>query len=170
MLYNCNVDNICVIASGISTCILCGESFGFFTRQRNLLCADCHRAVCTKCGVESTAAGGKETVWLCKLCSETREMWKKSGAWFFKELPKADPGPTDGVLHNRGRRFTVFKPAGTDVNKIRESDNDLEESSGDEAGGGALDMRRPAKKPILEEERSAGGGGEMTRPTSMPVR
>ena len=86
LLYNCNLGNIFFITSGISTCILCGESFGFFTRQRNLLCADCHRAVCTKCGVESTAAGGKETVWLCKLCSETREMWKKSGAWFFKAI------------------------------------------------------------------------------------
>lgn len=26
----------------------------------------------------------KETVWLCKICGEEREMWKKSGAWFFK--------------------------------------------------------------------------------------
>ena len=32
------------------------------------------------------AAGGKtvETVWLCKICGEEREMWRKSGAWFFK--------------------------------------------------------------------------------------
>ena len=31
-------------------------------------------------------AGGKtvETVWLCKICGEEREMWRKSGAWFFK--------------------------------------------------------------------------------------
>lgn len=26
-------------------------------------------------------------IWLCKICSETREMWKKTGAWFFKSLP-----------------------------------------------------------------------------------
>ena len=25
-----------------------------------------------------------EPAWLCKICAETREMWKKSGAWFFK--------------------------------------------------------------------------------------
>lgn len=24
------------------------------------------------------------TIWLCKICAEQREMWKKSGAWFFK--------------------------------------------------------------------------------------
>ena len=30
--------------------------------------------------------GGGETltVWLCKICAEQREIWKKSGAWFFK--------------------------------------------------------------------------------------
>ncbi|XP_020282446.1 uncharacterized protein LOC109854092 isoform X2 [Pseudomyrmex gracilis] len=25
---------------------------------------------------------------LCRICAETREMWKKSGAWFFKSMPK----------------------------------------------------------------------------------
>ena len=27
---------------------------------------------------------GKDRVWLCKICGEQRETWKKSGAWFFK--------------------------------------------------------------------------------------
>ena len=31
-----------------SSGILCGENFGFFTRQKTLLCADCNKAVCTK--------------------------------------------------------------------------------------------------------------------------
>jgi hypothetical protein len=26
--------------------------------------------------------------WLCLICAETREIWKKSGAWFFKSIPK----------------------------------------------------------------------------------
>ena len=30
------------------------------------------------------AGDGASTVWLCKICAEQREMWKKSGAWFFK--------------------------------------------------------------------------------------
>ncbi|VVC95875.1 unnamed protein product [Leptidea sinapis] len=29
---------------------------------------------------------------MCNLCTETREMWKKSGAWFFKTLPKYEAG------------------------------------------------------------------------------
>ena len=31
--------------------ILCGENFGFFTRQKTLLCADCNKAVCTKVSI-----------------------------------------------------------------------------------------------------------------------
>ena len=39
--------------------ILCGENFGFFTRQKNLLCADCNKAVCTKVTlVTSLSKGG----------------------------------------------------------------------------------------------------------------
>lgn len=26
-------------------------------------------------------------IWLCHVCSETREMWKKTGAWFYNSLP-----------------------------------------------------------------------------------
>ena len=32
----------------------------------------------------------QETVWLCKICAESRELWKKSGAWFFKGMPKPE--------------------------------------------------------------------------------
>ena len=31
---------------------------------------------------------GSHKLFLCRICAETREMWKKSGAWFFKGLPK----------------------------------------------------------------------------------
>ncbi len=27
---------------------------------------------------------GKDMIWLCKICAEEKDMWKKSGAWFFK--------------------------------------------------------------------------------------
>ncbi|XP_072394351.1 rabphilin-3A isoform X2 [Diabrotica undecimpunctata] len=30
----------------------------------------------------------REEHWLCMICAETREMWKKSGAWFYKSIPK----------------------------------------------------------------------------------
>lgn len=36
-------------------------------------------AVCSNSGKEQ---------WLCMICAETREIWRKSGAWFFKSIPK----------------------------------------------------------------------------------
>jgi len=33
-------------------------------------------------GVSSSS--NVELIWLCKICHEQREIWKKSGAWFFK--------------------------------------------------------------------------------------
>ena len=35
-------------------------------------------------GGAAGSAGKGETVWLCKICFEEKETWKKSGAWFFK--------------------------------------------------------------------------------------
>ena len=41
------------------------------------------QSVCQKCSVD-TSAHPREPTYLCKLCSERRETWKKSGAWFYK--------------------------------------------------------------------------------------
>uniref|UniRef100_A0A915IXZ9 FYVE-type zinc finger domain-containing protein n=1 Tax=Romanomermis culicivorax TaxID=13658 RepID=A0A915IXZ9_ROMCU len=44
--------------------------------------------VCQKnCGLE-TLDSHNQPIFLCKLCSETREMWKKTGAWFYQDVPK----------------------------------------------------------------------------------
>ncbi|XP_067572821.1 rab effector Noc2 isoform X2 [Pseudorca crassidens] len=43
--------------------------------------------VCTKCGIEASP-GQKRPLWLCKICSEQREVWKRSGAWFYRGIPK----------------------------------------------------------------------------------
>lgn len=32
-------------------------------------------------------------VWLCKICSETRDLWMKTGAWFYKAIPKYEVPP-----------------------------------------------------------------------------
>ncbi|KAK7806452.1 hypothetical protein U0070_017989 [Myodes glareolus] len=48
---------------------------------------DSCRNVCTKCGVK-TSNNRPHPVWLCKICLEQREVWKRSGAWFFKGFPK----------------------------------------------------------------------------------
>ena len=70
--------------------------------------------------------------------AESREMWKKSGAWFFKGMPKQEkkeelPSPNLGEGHKKERRFTVYKPAWTEKDELTEAE--VEESSEDEATG-----------------------------------
>uniref|UniRef100_A0A3P8VNP0 RabBD domain-containing protein n=1 Tax=Cynoglossus semilaevis TaxID=244447 RepID=A0A3P8VNP0_CYNSE len=61
---------------GVSRCLLCGEQLNLHGISA-VVCEDCK-----KCGSRPHA------VWLCKICREQREVWKRSGAWFFKGFPK----------------------------------------------------------------------------------
>ncbi|XP_064612197.1 rabphilin-3A-like isoform X2 [Liolophura sinensis] len=74
------------MGDGASQCILCGDEFGLLGASPTY-CDDCRKAVCTKCGVD-TYNVSRQPLWLCKICSESREVWKRSGAWFFKGIPK----------------------------------------------------------------------------------
>ncbi|NXK65898.1 DOC2B protein, partial [Sylvietta virens] len=74
------------MGNGLSQCLLCGETLGLLGSS-SVFCQDCRKKVCTKCGIETVGAQ-KRPLWLCKICSEQREVWKRSGAWFYKGLPK----------------------------------------------------------------------------------
>ncbi|NXY74871.1 RP3A protein, partial [Glareola pratincola] len=74
------------MGNGLSQCLLCGELLGLLG-STSVFCQDCKKKVCTKCGIETFGAQ-KHPLWLCKICSEQREVWKRSGAWFYKGLPK----------------------------------------------------------------------------------
>lgn len=74
-----------VCGDGVSRCLLCGEQLGT-PGVSSVVCEDCKKNMCTKCG---TQCGSRpRAVWLCKICREQREVWKRSGAWFFKGFPK----------------------------------------------------------------------------------
>uniref|UniRef100_A0A673HAY7 Rab effector Noc2-like n=1 Tax=Sinocyclocheilus rhinocerous TaxID=307959 RepID=A0A673HAY7_9TELE len=60
------------VGNGLSQCLLCGEVFGLLSSP-SVLCLDCCMKVCTKCGIE-TAGSQKRAQWLCKICSERREV------------------------------------------------------------------------------------------------
>ncbi|XP_037672735.1 rabphilin-3A isoform X1 [Choloepus didactylus] len=75
-----------VAGDGVNRCMLCGEQLGMLG-STCVVCEDCKKNVCTKCGVE-TSKNCPPPVWLCKICIEQREVWKRSGAWFFKGFPK----------------------------------------------------------------------------------
>ncbi|MFH4980427.1 hypothetical protein AB6A40_007136 [Gnathostoma spinigerum] len=76
--------------NGVTQCHLCSTDFGLLaSKSYAAMCFDCRKYVCQRnCGVETYDPRRRENVFLCKICSEYREvMWKKSGAWFYKELP-----------------------------------------------------------------------------------
>ncbi|XP_036196844.1 rab effector Noc2 isoform X2 [Myotis myotis] len=73
-----------VMGNGLSQCLLCGEVLGYLGSS-SVFCKDCRKKVCTKCGIEA-CPGQKRPLWLCKICSEQREV--PSAAW---QSPSAHP-------------------------------------------------------------------------------
>ncbi|XP_058644501.1 rabphilin-3A isoform X5 [Onychostoma macrolepis] len=102
---------------GDSRCLLCGQQFGL-AGVSAVVCAECKKNMCTKCGVQSVSRSSP--IWLCKICSEHKEMLKRSGAWFFKGLPQQIlPAPLP-ISNNRELR-TTSAPTSTNPPTNRES-------------------------------------------------
>ncbi|XP_020601682.1 double C2-like domain-containing protein beta [Orbicella faveolata] len=74
------------IGDGRDTCLLCSSKFGTLKVVAKR-CDICEKYVCQKCGLDTLDSDG-DVIWLCMLCSEHRELWKRTGAWFFKAIPK----------------------------------------------------------------------------------
>lgn len=137
-----------VMGNGLSQCLLCGEVLGFLGSS-SVFCQDCRKKVCTKCGIEASP-GQKRPLWLCKICSEQREVWKRSGAWFYKGIPKFIlPLKTPGQADHPSFRPLPVEPAereprstetsrvytwarGRVVSSDSDSDSDLSSSSLDD--------------------------------------
>ncbi|CAI2347755.1 unnamed protein product [Caenorhabditis sp. 36 PRJEB53466] len=115
--------------NGVTHCLLCHTEFGLLaSKSYAAMCVDCRKYVCQRnCGVETTDVnptnGKVETVFLCKICSEAREvLWKKSGAWFYKEMPEFQrpddrmpvyiPAHANGTLPNATSATTPLSGAG----------------------------------------------------------
>ncbi|XP_069459187.1 rab effector Noc2 isoform X1 [Ovis canadensis] len=137
-----------VMGNGLSQCLLCGEVLGFLGSS-SVFCKDCRKKVCTKCGIEASP-GQKRPLWLCKICSEQREVWKRSGAWFYKGIPKFIlPLKTPGQAYHPSFRPLPVEPAeqeprSTEISRVytwargrvvssdSDSDSDLSSSSLDD--------------------------------------
>ncbi|KAF8787179.1 Rab effector Noc2 like protein [Argiope bruennichi] len=76
------------VGDGKKTCSMCGISFGLI-RTSSVSCCDCRMAVCEKCRIDIQNASQEFCV-LCKICAENREVWKKSGGWFYGQVPPSD--------------------------------------------------------------------------------
>uniref|UniRef100_A0A915Q370 Uncharacterized protein n=1 Tax=Setaria digitata TaxID=48799 RepID=A0A915Q370_9BILA len=89
--------------NGITQCYLCSTDFGLLApKSYAAMCVQCRRYVCQKnCGVEAYDCVRRENIFLCKICSEYREvMWKKSGAWFYKKIPEYVKPAEDPESHS----------------------------------------------------------------------
>ncbi|XP_065830885.1 rabphilin-3A-like isoform X2 [Oscarella lobularis] len=71
---------------GFAKCAMCGDSIKAFGKS-SLVCSSCHKGVCNECGSGVRDETTMEIVVVCKLCEEMRELWKKTGAWFYGQLP-----------------------------------------------------------------------------------
>jgi len=78
--------------NGSTQCVLCADGFGMLGTS-SVSCVDCHKSVCNKCSIETVY--NQQVISLCKICSENRELWKKSGAWFFRALPSRSTLPSN---------------------------------------------------------------------------
>uniref|UniRef100_A0A8C4THS2 Rabphilin-3A n=1 Tax=Erpetoichthys calabaricus TaxID=27687 RepID=A0A8C4THS2_ERPCA len=138
------------LGDGVSRCVLCGEQVGMLG-VASVVCEDCKKHVCQNCGVESNSR--PRSVWLCKICSEQREVWKRSGAWFFKGFPKQ------------------FLPSPMPITKQKEStgqkDSPIAESSGQEQRAGSYSRTQnqgPAELPSQQSEPECQAEPEERRP------
>lgn len=97
------------LGDGKETCLLCGSKFSLKVVSKR--CDICEKCLCEKCGLKTQDSEG-DNIWLCMLCSEHRELWKRTGAWFFKAIPKY-------TYPERGRRTSSNR---TDTTSSNNSD------------------------------------------------
>ncbi|XP_072445710.1 rab effector Noc2-like isoform X2 [Chiloscyllium punctatum] len=106
-----------VMGNGLAQCLLCGELLGFLGSTA-VFCQDCRKKVCIKCGIETLGSqrrpiwlckicseGREQSDENCTQSSRRSlndvmcnlnmmsqllhsKIWKRSGAWFYKGLPK----------------------------------------------------------------------------------
>ncbi|XP_074743376.1 rabphilin-3A isoform X2 [Strix uralensis] len=150
-----------VLGDGVNRCILCGEQLGP-RGSACVVCEDCKKNVCTKCGVETTNSR-PHAIWLCKICSEQREVWKRSGAWFFKGLPKqvlpqpmpvsknkgpqppSEPGPSELPTQDPKLPSRAPTRGQADARPPAEQDSDGSDATAAAQGSSAVPGRRLAE-------------------------
>ncbi|KAL0818326.1 hypothetical protein ABMA28_008808 [Loxostege sticticalis] len=120
------------------TCLLCGETARLLAPLRT--CAICRNSACPKCVIETHTPPHRSPLYsreqyMCNLCAETREMWKKSGAWFFKSLPKY-------ILPER--RVTGRYNESELARSLQEAGNSSNEGKTDSEPGSPLSIHAPS--------------------------
>ncbi|KAM6166958.1 LOW QUALITY PROTEIN: rabphilin-3A [Erethizon dorsatum] len=139
-----------VAGDGVNRCILCGEQLGMLG-SACVVCEDCKKNVCIKCGVE-TSNNRRHPVWLCKICIEQREVWKRSGAWFFKGFPKQVLPQPMPIKKTRPQQ-PISEPAG-----LEQPAPEPKHTARAPARGDTEDKRGPGQKPGPDPASAPGRG------------
>ncbi|KAK4470773.1 hypothetical protein MN116_006295 [Schistosoma mekongi] len=92
-----------------------------------------------KVKVKTNSRQGDNHSYVCKICYEAREIWKRSGAWFYKSLPRSrmtscPSSPSSTPIYNDCQTLNdltdLVKPIKTDTtheSHINHTDNDSEQ-------------------------------------------
>uniref|UniRef100_A0A8C7BDP0 Rabphilin 3A n=1 Tax=Neovison vison TaxID=452646 RepID=A0A8C7BDP0_NEOVI len=123
-----------VAGDGVNRCILCGEQLGMLG-SACVVCEDCKKNVCTKCGVE-TSNNRPHPVWLCKICLEQREDTED------RRGPGQKTGPEPASAPGRGS----YGPPVRRASEARMSSTSRDSENWDHGHGGAAgdSSRNPA--------------------------
>uniref|UniRef100_A0A914WES2 Uncharacterized protein n=1 Tax=Plectus sambesii TaxID=2011161 RepID=A0A914WES2_9BILA len=147
--------------NGVTQCMLCSAEFGLLgSRSYGAMCHDCRKYVCQKnCGLETYDQKRADLIFLCKICSENREMWKKSGAWFFKEVPEFMKPSESGAESPNGAGAGPKVSMNWTHQRGRQPANGADSTDEDEqhAGNGAS-----ASRSNIKASSSAAGRSQMT--------
>ncbi|XP_039313455.1 uncharacterized protein LOC105207601 isoform X1 [Solenopsis invicta] len=103
-------------------------------------------------GVQRSHANAPKQ-FLCRICAETREMWKKSGAWFFKSMPKYIlPEKKERGWSRPGHRTSTWTIGGP----CRSADStDAQDSSSDDDATRRLTVARGHSPTNLSSNRES---------------
>uniref|UniRef100_A0A4W6G6U4 Rabphilin 3A n=1 Tax=Lates calcarifer TaxID=8187 RepID=A0A4W6G6U4_LATCA len=142
-----------VCGDGVSRCLLCGEQLGS-PGVSSVVCEDCKKNMCTKCGTQCSSR--PRAVWLCKICREQREVWKRSGAWFFKGFPKHFlPSPMPLSKPRETDAQEVAEPQGPPASEPREAVTQPQPTATGDGGAYSSTVVPPEQRapPVVREDR-----------------
>ncbi|XP_032803251.2 rabphilin-3A-like isoform X2 [Petromyzon marinus] len=137
-------------AGGEGGCSLCGGALG--TGDSSRVCHDCKKSVCGRCGVQ-TSTRKQSRVWVCRLCNEQRELWKRSGAWFFKGLPKYVL-PSQSSLASPSSAEELATPESGGEERVTRTDSAAASSSSSSS------VQRARRRGASESPGGEGDGGD----------
>lgn len=148
-----------VLGDGQTTCLICGTKAGLLKDQLRY-CTKCSKLVCPKCSIDTKCPEVTTKAYFCVLCFEERQLWKRSGAWFFNSMPKYTLPENNDYRYGTLNRNAGSLYNGTDGNlskgasylDLHQNDN-YDSVDDDEGSDSDVDETRSVKAFVIPEDR-----------------